>query len=74
MGTVWWAFILLALYALAQGATVGNNIFLGLWSAQSISNWKEGQYMGVYAGLGAASGVLTFRASITFLLRTFSPG
>jgi ATP-binding cassette subfamily C (CFTR/MRP) protein 1 len=62
MGSLWWGVILFGFYALSQAATVGNNIFLGLWSAQSIDGWNEGQYMGVYAALGAA-GLLTFGAS-----------
>ena len=63
MGSLWWGVILFGFYALSQAATVGNNIFLGLWSAQSIADWNEGQYMGVYAALGVAAGLLTFGAS-----------
>lgn len=43
MGSWIWAPLLFLLIALAQAATVSNNIFLGFWSAQSIEGWTEGR-------------------------------
>jgi ATP-binding cassette subfamily C (CFTR/MRP) protein 1 len=31
---------------------VGNNLFLGFWTANSISGFRQGDYMAVYAALG----------------------
>ena len=57
---------MILLYALVQAATIGNTVVLSLWSAGSIEGWYRSQYMGLYAGLGVATCVLTFCAS--FLL------
>ncbi|CED82131.1 multidrug resistance-associated abc transporter [Phaffia rhodozyma] len=69
MGSVWWAPILLSFFAMAQVATVGNNIFLGFWSAQSIGGFSEGDYMAVYASFGLASGILMFAGTFLLYLR-----
>lgn len=46
MGSILWAPTLLAIYGMAQIATVGNTVFLGFWSEQSISSFhSEGPYM-----------------------------
>jgi hypothetical protein len=40
---------------------VGNNLFLGFWTSSSIHGFSQGEYMAVYAGLGAvATCVLQF--------------
>ncbi len=62
--------VLLLLYMLAQAANVGNTILLSYWTSQSIEGWVDGQYMGAYAGLGVAVGVLTWAA--TFMLYVLS--
>jgi hypothetical protein len=31
---------------------VGNNLFLGFWTAYNIPGFKQGDYMAVYAALG----------------------
>ena len=31
---------------------VGNNLFLGFWTSQSIHGFRQGDYMAVYAALG----------------------
>ena len=36
----------------AQSSAVGNNLFLGFWTSQSIHGFKQGDYMAVYASLG----------------------
>jgi hypothetical protein len=42
--------------------TVGNNLFLGLWTSHSIRGFSEGNYMAVYAALGVV------QASFAFIL------
>jgi ATP-binding cassette, subfamily C (CFTR/MRP), member 1 len=32
----------------------------GFWTSESIDGFSQGQYMGLYAGLGAAQAVTTF--------------
>ncbi|KAL5511261.1 hypothetical protein ACEPAH_4476 [Sanghuangporus vaninii] len=67
-GGIIWAPVIILLLALMQGASVGNNLFLGFWTALSISGFSEGDYMGVYAALGVAQAVLTFLSSLIFCL------
>ena len=66
MGNATLAPVMMLLYLLAQAANVGNTILLSYWTSQSIEGWPEGKYMGVYAALGVAVGLLTFAA--TFML------
>ena len=54
--------------------TVGNNVFLGLWTAQSIPNFSQGQYMGVYAALGVIQAMLAFIMSFAFSSVAFYTG
>ncbi|ORX37805.1 P-loop containing nucleoside triphosphate hydrolase protein [Kockovaella imperatae] len=51
-----WRHIFVAAFFLiaTQIANVGNSLFLGYWSAGSIPGFSQGQYMGIYAGFGAA--------------------
>ncbi|KAL0958936.1 hypothetical protein HGRIS_014252 [Hohenbuehelia grisea] len=65
-GSILWAPFLIGLLALNQGASVGNNLFLGFWTASSIPGFKQGEYMGVYAALGAAQATFTFMMSYSF--------
>lgn len=37
---------------LTLASLVGNNLFLGFWTAQSIPGFRQGDYMAVYAALG----------------------
>ncbi|KAL4252214.1 ATP-binding cassette transporter C [Abortiporus biennis] len=59
-GGVFWAPVVGTLLVLLQGSQVANNIFLGLWTSQSIQGFSEGDYMGTYAALGVSSAVFTF--------------
>jgi ATP-binding cassette, subfamily C (CFTR/MRP), member 1 len=36
---------------------VGNNLFLGFWTSNSVHGFSQGDYMAVYAGLGAVASV-----------------
>ncbi|KAJ7753347.1 multidrug resistance-associated ABC transporter [Mycena maculata] len=73
-GSVLWAPALILLSAMVQGAAVGNNVFLGLWTENSIPNFTQGQYMGVYAALGIAQATLAFVMSFAFSLISLAAG
>ncbi|KAF9019789.1 multidrug resistance-associated ABC transporter [Hymenopellis radicata] len=66
-GLVWFP-IFVTLLTLNQVAAVGNNLMLGFWTANSINGFSQGQYMGVYAGLGAAQAFFAFLLSFCFAL------
>ncbi|KIK63265.1 hypothetical protein GYMLUDRAFT_40975 [Collybiopsis luxurians FD-317 M1] len=67
-GGIWWAPFMLLLLTLAQAAQVGNNLFLGFWTAGSIPGFGQGQYMGIYAALGVAQAVFQFMVSFSFAI------
>ncbi|KAF9067926.1 multidrug resistance-associated ABC transporter [Rhodocollybia butyracea] len=67
-GGLWWAPFILLVLTLAQAAQVGNNLFLGFWTAESIPGFGQAQYIGVYAGLGIAQAVFQFLLSFAFAL------
>ena len=50
MGGWIWVAIVAFWLCLTQAATVGNTLFLGFWSGSEISGFRQGDYMGVYAG------------------------
>lgn len=52
MGNPLWAVLIFASLGLGQLASVANSLMLGFWSGQTIAGWGQGEYMGVYAGLG----------------------
>ncbi|KAE9399630.1 multidrug resistance-associated ABC transporter [Gymnopus androsaceus JB14] len=65
-GGVWWAPFMLLMLILAQAAQVGNNLFLGFWTAESIPGFGQSQYMAVYAALGIAQAIFQFTLSFSF--------
>ncbi|EAL23016.1 hypothetical protein CNBA7830 [Cryptococcus deneoformans B-3501A] len=67
MGNPMWSLLFASMLILTQVATVGNNLLLGFWSADSWS-LTQGEYMAVYAGLGVGIGLFTFGASYTMFL------
>lgn len=71
-GGIIWAPIIITLLAVTQGAQVGNNLFLGFWTAQSIPGFRQGEYMAVYAGFGAAQAVFSFILSFAFALASLT--
>ncbi|KAI3614331.1 abc transporter [Moniliophthora roreri] len=62
-GSVAWAPVVLGLLAVAQAAEVGNNLFLGFWTSRSIEGFRQGDYIALYASLGAAQAIFTFIVS-----------
>ncbi|KZP34073.1 multidrug resistance-associated ABC transporter, partial [Athelia psychrophila] len=71
-GGLFWAPIILLLLILTQVAQVGNTLFLGYWTAQSIPGFVQGDYMAVYASLGVASAVFAFLLSFAFAYASLS--
>ncbi|KAF5370935.1 hypothetical protein D9615_009781 [Tricholomella constricta] len=67
-GGLIWAPIIAFLLTITQGAQVGNNLFLGFWTAYSIPGFRQGDYMAVYAGLGVAQAIFSFILSFAFAL------
>ncbi|KAF9042985.1 multidrug resistance-associated ABC transporter [Panaeolus papilionaceus] len=65
-GGLFWAPVILGLLALSQAAQVGNNLFLGFWTSGTVPGFRQGDYMAVYAGLGAAQAVLVFFVTMAF--------
>ncbi|WRT69592.1 uncharacterized protein IL334_006581 [Kwoniella shivajii] len=45
---------------LTQASAVGNSLFLGFWSGSTIKGFSQGDYMGVYGGLGASQATANF--------------
>lgn len=62
MGTPMWSLLFGSLLILTQVTTVGNNLLLGFWSADSWSLTQR-EYMAVYAGLGVGIGLFTVSQS-----------
>ncbi|KAG6856149.1 hypothetical protein H0H87_007054 [Tephrocybe sp. NHM501043] len=67
-GGIFWAPIIILLLVLNEASQVGNNIFLGFWTSQSIKGFSQEQYMGVYAGFGIAQSLFSFLLSLAFCL------
>lgn len=65
IGNPIWSLLFGSMLILTQVATVGNNLLLGFWSADSWS-LTQGEYMAVYAGLSVEIGLFTVN-------RTFFP-
>ncbi|TFK23813.1 ATP-dependent bile acid permease [Coprinopsis marcescibilis] len=67
-GGISWGPWLLFMLALTQAASVGNTLFLGFWTAESVPGLAQGHYMAIYAALGGAQAILTFILSFCFTL------
>ncbi|TFK67200.1 multidrug resistance-associated ABC transporter [Pluteus cervinus] len=52
--------MILLLLVMMQASSVGNTLSLGFWTSQTIPGFQSGQYMALYAGLGAAQAILMF--------------
>jgi len=68
MGNYWYPMLSLILLCLAQVATVGNTLILGFWSGNAIAGFRQGDYMGIYAGFGFALALATFLGSYSLFL------
>ncbi|KAJ7714243.1 multidrug resistance-associated ABC transporter [Mycena maculata] len=76
-GSTMWAFIVAALLISDQGSSIMSSIFLGWWTSQTIKDFRQGQYMGVYAGIcrffiriiGLISSLGLFKAALGRVLK-----
>ena len=64
IGSWWWIVLFLNLLILQQIAEVGNSLFLGFWSGETIPGFSTGQYMAVYAGEHAIASRHSYRISL----------
>ncbi|KAF5390969.1 hypothetical protein D9757_004019 [Collybiopsis confluens] len=67
-GGLMWIPIILALVTLMQACQVGNTLLLGFWTAESIPGFHQGDYIGLYAALGAGQAVFAFLLTWAFAL------
>ncbi|KAG6916304.1 hypothetical protein DXG01_007461 [Tephrocybe rancida] len=78
-GGVFWAPIIILLLVINESSqepgihfdhvdVVGNNLFLGFWTGETIKGFTQVKYMAVYAGLGAAQTLFSFLLSLAFSL------
>ncbi|TFK23809.1 ATP-dependent bile acid permease [Coprinopsis marcescibilis] len=73
-GGVSWGPWLLLLLTLTQFASVGNALFLGFWSSESIPGLAQGHYMAIYAGRMQVNRVLTGVIRLAALKASFTLG
>ncbi|GJJ12857.1 hypothetical protein Clacol_007102 [Clathrus columnatus] len=73
-GGLSWVPFLVFLLTVTQVASVGNNLFLGFWTSESIPGFRQGDYMAVYAALGVAQGLGSFLTSFAFSLLSLRAG
>ncbi|KAF8884414.1 multidrug resistance-associated ABC transporter [Gymnopilus junonius] len=66
-GGLFWAPIIFILLLLVQANNVATTLFLGFWTENTIRGFKIGDYIGVYAGLGAAGAVLSYLQTYAFV-------
>ncbi|KDR79232.1 hypothetical protein GALMADRAFT_243140 [Galerina marginata CBS 339.88] len=67
-GGLFWAPVILLLLLLGQANSVAATLFLGFWTGGTIRNFRQGDYMAVYAGLGASSAILSFLLTYAFVI------
>lgn len=51
---------------------VGSQIFLSMWTSNSIPSFSNGSYMGTYAGLGIVIGLTSYVAAVNMNLRSLA--
>ncbi|KZW01098.1 cadmium ion transporter [Exidia glandulosa HHB12029] len=66
-GVAWMPWLLFCLI-MDQASQVGSNLFLGWWTGREIRGFGDGQYIAVYASLGAAQGLFALVTSFSFAL------
>lgn len=71
-GGLYWAPWVLGLLVIVQGASVGNALFLGFWTAESLPGFSQGEYMAVYAGLGVAQALFSWFLNFSFAFACLS--
>ncbi|KAF9061129.1 P-loop containing nucleoside triphosphate hydrolase protein [Rhodocollybia butyracea] len=64
-GIVWVPVIMIAL-VLFQVCQVGSTLTLGFWTAGTISGFRQGDYIALYAGFGAGQAIVAFALTWAF--------
>lgn len=67
-GSLAWGPMIALFLVMTQSAQVANNLFLGWWASESLPGFNNADYMGAYAGLGAAQAIMTFITSFSISL------
>ncbi|KAL0958947.1 hypothetical protein HGRIS_014261 [Hohenbuehelia grisea] len=67
-GGIFWAPLILGLLILSQVSIVGTSVFLGFWTSSSIPGFRQGDYMAVYAGFGAAHALFSMLLFYSFVV------
>ncbi|PIL27467.1 ATP-binding cassette transporter [Ganoderma sinense ZZ0214-1] len=70
----WTVLPLFLFVVLSQVAQVANTLFLGFWTSSSIHGFSQGDYMGIYAALGVASGLFVFALSLNISMMSLTAG
>ncbi|POS75365.1 ABC transporter [Diaporthe helianthi] len=66
-GSIFNAFLIFALLVISQAANIMTNLWLSWWTSNQY-NLSTGQYIGIYAGLGAVQAILMFAFMVTLTL------
>ncbi|KAI0795051.1 multidrug resistance-associated ABC transporter [Abortiporus biennis] len=69
-GGIFWAPVIVLLLVLFEGVQVVSSIFLGFWTSESLDGFTQGDYMGAYAGFGAATALFSFLLNLACCLAT----
>lgn len=64
-GGLWVAPLVFILLLLTQGANIMTNLWLSYWTANKYPGLSMGDYVGIYAGLGALQALLMFVFSVS---------
>ncbi|KAG8163311.1 hypothetical protein KVR01_006608 [Diaporthe batatas] len=66
-GSLFNAFLIFALLVISQGANIMTSLWLSWWTSNQY-NLSMGQYIGIYAGLGAVQAILMFSFMVTLTI------
>nr|KAJ3413496.1 hypothetical protein HK105_002059 [Polyrhizophydium stewartii] len=68
-GGFWFGVGVVVILAIMQGSQSANNIWLAIWSSNSIPNFDVNKYIGVFAGIGAFSAITNFIYGVFFAFK-----
>ncbi|KAJ2912814.1 hypothetical protein MD484_g7600, partial [Candolleomyces efflorescens] len=68
LGGLFWIPLVILLLLLNQATSVGTNLWLGFWTANSIDHFDTGKYMAVYACFGLGEAIFAFLINLAFLV------
>jgi len=68
MSREWWMTISIIALILGQASSVLNILFLGYWSGQTISGFRQGDYMALYATFGGFNALCILASSFSMFI------